>query len=130
MIAKDFDGWNGLKKSIDSLEIIPRHYHEREIWTCSIGINVRDEYDGKGSRYQRPVLVLKGFSATTCLIVPITSSIRRHRFRINIGIVNGVNASVVVSQIRVIDVRRLIARVCYIPNDTFEQVRKCVRDLF
>jgi mRNA-degrading endonuclease toxin of MazEF toxin-antitoxin module len=129
MIIKDFDRWNKLKKHIDVLEVFPRHYHEREIWTCSIGVNVRNEYDGKGTRHQRPVLILRGFSVTTCLVVPLTSSMQQHRYRINIGIVNGVQASAVLSQIRVIDVRRLITRICYIDNQVFAQVRKCVRDL-
>ena len=39
---KDFDSWNKEKKEINSHDELVL-FHEREIWWCSIGINVGDE---------------------------------------------------------------------------------------
>ncbi len=88
-MEKDFDGWNKSKQKIDKRANVP-FYHEREVWWCLLGVNVGHEQNGAG-RYQRPVLVLKRLSQNTCLIVPLTASIKPNYFRIPLGIVNGQN---------------------------------------
>jgi len=35
------------------------YFHEREIWWCSLGLNIGYEEDGKNDNYTRPILVLK-----------------------------------------------------------------------
>ena len=55
---KDFDGWHPCKKQIDQLKKRPT-IRQREIWWCSIGVNVGVEQDGKNSLYERPVLVVR-----------------------------------------------------------------------
>ena len=84
-MAKDFDSWNIQKKKLHSSDTSRKHYHEREIWWCSLGANVGYEHDGTGSTYQRPILILKGLSAETCIAVPLTSSVHKHPLRIPIG---------------------------------------------
>ncbi len=55
---KDFDNWNEKKKAIEGRfsNII---FRERDIWWCSVGINVGNESCGKGKDFQRPVIILK-----------------------------------------------------------------------
>jgi mRNA-degrading endonuclease toxin of MazEF toxin-antitoxin module len=129
MIVKDFDGWDTQKKRLHYDSKTHGYYHEREIWWCTLGVNLGDEYDGKSSEYRRPVLILKGLSATTCLVVPLTSSQLRHHFRIQIGIVNGKTATAVITQLKVIDTKRLTKRICYLETSLFELVRKSAKDL-
>ncbi len=57
---KDFDGWIDLKKLLSSKN--PPTFQEREIWWCSIGINVGFEIDGKNDKYLRPVLIFRKFN--------------------------------------------------------------------
>ena len=59
---KDFNGWNIEKQNIESTKKDTLPFHEREIWWCSIGINLGDEQDGKNELYERPVLVIKKFN--------------------------------------------------------------------
>jgi mRNA-degrading endonuclease toxin of MazEF toxin-antitoxin module len=127
--AKDFDKWNEKKKEIHSSEMSRKYYHEREIWWCSLGVNVGYEHDGTGATYQRPVLILRGLSAETCLAIPLTSSPNRHPFRMPIGLVDGKDASAVISQIRVIDTKRLTEKICYLDEDIFARIRKAAKDL-
>ena len=65
-MQKDFDKWNLEKKSIHSNQEFP-FYNEREIWWCSLGVNVGFEQDGTGQKFDRPVLVIKGFNKNTFL---------------------------------------------------------------
>lgn len=126
-MQKDFDTWNNNKKQIHS-EKSNKLYHAREIWWCALGVNIGFEQDGDEAYYRRPVLILKGFSAKTCLIIPLTSSLNKHPMRVPIGIVAGKEASGVISQMRVIDTKRLLEKVCFLGNEKFELIRKSVKE--
>ena len=127
-MKKDFDKWNKEKKRIQSEEGA-RLYNEREIWWCSVGVNVGSEQDGTGKGFQRPVLILRGMSKDTCLIIPLSASGKRHKLRVPIGKVGGRAAVALMSQIRIIDVKRLANKIGYLETKKFEEVRKIARDL-
>jgi len=107
---KNFDKWNRERKSIETSKGII-FYHTREIWWCSLGINVGFEEDGTGKNFDRPVLILRGISRNTCIVVPLTTSKEQHKMRIDVGLVNGKVAKALISQIKVIDTKRLIRKV-------------------
>ena len=45
---KDFDKWNIIKKQVNTKEVIrDLFFYEREVWWCSLGLNVGYEQDGK-----------------------------------------------------------------------------------
>jgi mRNA interferase MazF len=67
-----FDLWNEEKKRIDSKKTLPL-FREGELWWCRIGINVGREACGKGSRYARPILIMKKVSSDSCIVIPATS---------------------------------------------------------
>lgn len=49
-MEKEFDAWSLIKKQIHSME--GRAFaHPREIWWCSLGINVGAEIDGKHENF-------------------------------------------------------------------------------
>ncbi len=98
-MQKDFEAWNKRKKRIH-IENENRLYREREIWWCSLGLNVGFEQDGTGSDSERPVLILKGFSKQVCLIVPLTTSQKKNSYHVTLGNVGGKNAFAIISQIR------------------------------
>jgi mRNA-degrading endonuclease toxin of MazEF toxin-antitoxin module len=127
-MQKNFDKWNEIKKDIH-LKNESKLYHAREIWWCSLGVNVGFEQDGDGKEYQRPVLVFKGFSANTCLIFPLTTSAEKHKMRISIGTVDGKEASIILSQPRIIDTKRLVEKVEFLDKEIFEIIRKAVKEL-
>ncbi|PJF32835.1 MAG: hypothetical protein CUN57_03820, partial [Phototrophicales bacterium] len=60
-MQKDFDNWNVKKKSIHTDDKAP-FCHEREVWWCSLGVNVGFEQDGTGKNYDRPVVILRSFN--------------------------------------------------------------------
>ncbi len=124
---KDFDDWNRVKKNINDRKT-QRFYHERDIWWCSLGLNIGYEQDGKDGDYQRPVLILKGISLKTCLVIPLTTSATKHPMRLDIGCVTGKNSKVIVSQIRTIDTKRLINKIGVLNQARFDQIRKVIKD--
>ncbi|TSC62830.1 MAG: hypothetical protein G01um101448_350 [Parcubacteria group bacterium Gr01-1014_48] len=127
-MKKDFDTWNKAKKDIhDKGE--HKLYHMREIWWCSLGVNVGFEQDGMGDEQRRPVLILKGLSKETCFVIPLTTAGANHPLRPSIGRVDGKEARVLLSQIRVIDTKRLVRKIGYLDKDIFARIRKAARDL-
>lgn len=127
-MEKDFDNWTREKRRIHHDET-DKLYHEREVWWCALGINIGYEQDGTGTDYQRPVLILKGLSASTCYIAPLTTSAKQHRYRIPVGTVDGREAKALISQIRLIDTKRLVNKVGYIEPAVFAAIRKAAKEL-
>lgn len=125
---KDFNKWNEEKKKTHGEN--PRLYTVREIWWCRLGVNIGTEQDGSGASFLRPAIILRGFGPDIFLVVPLTTSLRRHPLRIRVGTVQGKEASALLSQMRVIDTRRLVEKVGFLDQAIFQELRKAVRDLF
>ncbi|MDO8659345.1 MAG: type II toxin-antitoxin system PemK/MazF family toxin [Candidatus Parcubacteria bacterium] len=128
-MQKDFDEWNKIKQIIHCNDEV-KLYHTRELWWASLGVNVGSEQDGSGENYDRPVLILKGLSKQTCIILPLTSSSEKHKMRVQIGMVQGKKASVIISQIRVIDTKRLVYKIGFLDKDIFDKITKTIKNLF
>lgn len=129
IMQKDFDKWNKIKKEVDETKL-SKLYHAREIWWCSLGVNIGFEQNGGGQEYQRPILILKGMSKDTCYVIPLTGSPQINKNRVAIGLVDGTRASAIISQIRLIDTRRLVEKIGFLDKTKFNEIRKAVKDLF
>jgi hypothetical protein len=123
-MEKDFDRWNELKKQVNAAEALPL-YHAREIWWAHLGVNVvRDGavLRAPGLDYQGPQPVrLSGCAAHHFQ--------KRDRLYITAGVVEGKRAAAIVSQIRLIDTRRLINKVGTLERALFDPIRKAARKL-
>lgn len=128
VMKKDFDGWNEKKKQVNERNSAP-FYHEREIWWCALGVNIGFEQDGSDGEYRRPVLVLRGLSAETCLAIPLTTSARRHPLRPSVGKIENKDAHALLSQMRVIDTKRLVRKIGYLDKAIFKDIRKAAREM-
>ena len=69
---KDFDEWNTIKQQIDSGVVRPP-VKKGSVYWCNVGINIGVEYNGKGKRFVRPILVLKKYSNEIVFGVPLTT---------------------------------------------------------
>lgn len=126
-MEKDFDKWNEVKKETNAEK--PRLYTVREIWWCKLGVNIGTEQDGGGENFSRPAVIMKGFGPDACLVIPLTTSTREHPLRIPVGLVEGREARANLSQVRVIDTRRLVEKVGFLEKKAFLKLRKAARDL-
>lgn len=125
---KKFDEQNEQKKKISEKEKL-RFCKEREVWWCSLGLNIEYEENGKGEIFRRPVLILKRLSKNTCLITPLTKSLQKHKFRIEIGYIDNYKASIILSQIKVIDTKRLSLKICMVDKNIFDKIKKAFKEL-
>lgn len=126
-MKKDFDSWNIRKKELNEEQ--PNFYRARDIRWCSLGINIGFEQDGTSEKHRRPVLIIKGFSLHVCLVVPLTTSTKENPYHISVGIIEDREAFAILSQIRLIDTKRLHDRLAIIDREKFEEIRKAIRSL-
>lgn len=126
-MKKDFDSWNEIKKRADAES--PRLYTVREMWWCRFGVNVGTEQDGRGDNFLRPAIILRGFGADACLVAPLTTSAREHPLRVSVGTVDGRPARANLSQLRVVDTRRLVEKIGFLEKGIFIRIRKAAKGL-
>ncbi len=125
---KNFDVWN-IKKKLVHLEQ-SRLYTVREVWWCRLGINIGSEQDGNGNEFLRPVVIVRGFGADVCMVIPLTTSTHRHSLRVPVGDIQWKSASALLSQVRVVDTRRLVEKIGFLEQEIFQHLRKSARNLF
>ena len=127
--TKEFDRWNEKKKKTDSKQDDTRLYvHEREVWWCSVGVNIGSEIDGKNENFERPVLIMKvignGFFG-----IPLTSKQKGHQYEVSVVHDKGTSYANV-SQLRFLSRKRMLRKIGAVPDEDFLRVRDRLRDMF
>lgn len=126
-MEKDFDKWNVVKQTLHHR----RHkmfVKEREVWWCSIGVNVGHEENGKNETYERPVLILRKMQPELFLAVPLSTKLREsisrfeHRRKEK-------NEAVLLGQLRILSTSRLQRRMWRMAEGEFEEIKKQLKDL-
>jgi mRNA interferase MazF len=128
-MAKDFDRWNKRKKKVNARGEEVK-FHEREIWWCSLGVNVGSEQDGINDNFERPVVVTRNFNGRVLWIVPLTRTFKPHNpyyFPLERD-ENGVSAAVV-SQLRLIDSKRLIRKIRTLDESKYRELIYWIKNL-
>ena len=124
---KDFENWNKLKKDLD-MKAYKAFIYERQIWWCSIGINIGDEEDGKNLLFERPVLVIKKFNHNICLILPMSTKIKSSMYYHELED-SRTPESVLLSQIRIFSTKRFRRFVRRISTYEFALVKGRLKDI-
>lgn len=124
---KNFDSWNSQKKKLDLEKRAPL-FREREIWWCSLGVNIGSEEDGKGEKYLRPIIILRKFNSSIFYGMPLTSKSKSSQFYVPLY-AGGVHGSVLLSQMRLIDAKRLSYRLGKISKTDFSFVKEKLKEL-
>ena len=129
IMEKDFQKWHSEKASIHHDKKRP-FFHIREVWFCSLGANVGFEQDGGGEKYLRPVLILRKFNNEVLWVLPFTKHEKKGRYYFSVMISHSTTPSaVILSQIRLIDAKRLRSKLGDISEKDFLEVKKRLQAL-
>jgi mRNA interferase MazF len=120
-MEKNFDQWNEAKKRLNNLPI-GRFYRPGEIWWCAIGINIGSEQDGTGVNFDRPIVIIRGFNKQALFGVLLTGKKKQGTYYHYLGKIRGRDNSAILSQIRLIDSKRLIRRMGVLDKDIFKRL--------
>jgi mRNA interferase MazF len=84
MQQKNFKFWHPVKEEIHRLAKAI-YVYPREIWQCSLGVNIGVEQDGKGNESLRPVLVIKRFNHNMAWCIPLTTVVKKGDWYVKIN---------------------------------------------
>lgn len=129
MNPKDYKIWTPIKVKIHNNKSTRPGFHEREIWYCHLGENVGFEQDGKGDDFLRPVIILRKFNNEIFWAIPLTSVIKKSKYYFAITLEDGKKSSAILSQIRLIDAKRLSYKIDNVDSVEFEELKKKLKDL-
>jgi mRNA interferase MazF len=124
-MKKEFGRWNERKIQLNDADGTAL-FHEREVWWCALGANIGFEQDGGNADFQRPVIVVKKFNLDACLVVPLTARPKKGKYYFPVGSVDGRDAVAVLSQVRFIDRKRLVNKICTLETETFQSLLRAV----
>ncbi len=124
---KDFDKWNEKKKSIEN-RTDSFFFNEREIWWCSVGINIAIESCGKGKDFLRPVLIFKKLSHNAFIGIPLSTQPKFGSWFIKIKIL-GITRYALLYQIRTFSINRFQHKLSGISKKDFCRVKQKLEKL-
>jgi mRNA-degrading endonuclease toxin of MazEF toxin-antitoxin module len=126
--VKRFRAWNRLKVKINFNDNVPNGYKERDIWWVAIGHNVGVEEDGKGNMFNRPVIIIKGFSKYQFWGIPMSTTEKSGKYYHKV-VVNGKTSTALISQLRTFDTRRLISKYGMASKKDLDTIKRKVMEL-
>lgn len=126
----NFELWNKLKIELDSKENIKRFPKVSEVWLIILGKNIGFEQNGKGRDFSRPVVIIKKFNNNMYLVLPLSSVQKEISFYLNFTDANGRAVSVILSQIRLVSIKRFKRKIYTMPIDTFEAIIGKIKQWF
>ena len=96
------------------------------MWWCSIGVNVGFEQDGKGEYFARPVIIFKKFNNEVFWGIPLSTKIKKGKFYVPVELGDGVPRVAIISQLRLIDGKRLYQKLGVIRMENHKNLAEAV----
>lgn len=128
-MIKDFSAWFVLKSKLNNVNQSNFFFKEREVWWCSLGLNVGDEQDGKNQLFNRPVLVVKKFNNNLFYGLPMSTKNKKNPYYHQIEL-QGRVVSIILCQLRTLDKKRLQRRLGTVHPSDFNKVCENMKKLF
>mgnify|MGYP003518425087 CR=1 FL=1 len=127
-MENEYNKWNIKKQHLNAKNNIV-YFKERDIWWCSIGVNIGSEQKGKGESYSRPVLVSKKFGGGLFWGIPLSSVDKQGKFYLNISFNNGEKSTALLTHMRLYDSKRLIKKLSKISEPELVRIKQAIHVL-
>lgn len=101
---------------------------EGRVYWCSLGENIGFEQDGKGEYFRRPVLIFKKFNNNIFWGIPMSTVCKNNRYYVEVLLKN-VKQSAIVSQLRLLDTKRLDTFIGYVSKEDFMKIKNTILEI-
>jgi mRNA-degrading endonuclease toxin of MazEF toxin-antitoxin module len=132
-VEKNYEAWTPLKQTINNSGEPRLFFHERQVWYCHLGENIGFEQDGRGDQFLRPAVIVRKFNNDVCWAVPLTRTRKDLPFYFTFPLQSEAGTSesstAVLSQIRLIDVKRLRRMIGYVSEPDFAALKQKLKAL-
>ena len=121
---KDFRKWHTKKELLHKEKVRP-FFHEREVWFCTLGVNIGFEQDGSGGEFLRPALVIKKFNNEVFWGLPLTKNLKKSKYYYQFFIEGQPEMSTaILSQMRLVDAKRLQYKMGDVSKKDLREIKK------
>ena len=128
LMIKHFIDWILTKIIIDKTQRRDIIINEYQVFWCSLGENVGDEENGKGEIFRRPVLIFKKFNNNLFWGIPMSTKNKDNKYYVKI-LLKDVEQSAMISQLRVLDSKRLDEYIGYVSRADFIKIQNRITDI-
>lgn len=132
-MEKDYRLWTPLKRVLNNAGEPGLFFHEREIWYIHLGENIGFEQDGRNDQFLRPVVIIRKFNNDIFWGVPLTRTKKDLPFYFTFSWraegAGDEQSTAVLSQMRLIDARRLRRMIGYISETDIVLLKKKLKAL-
>jgi len=126
-MQKDFSVWHEKKGRVDEKD--RPFFNEREIWFAAIGLNIGVEQNGSGVDFLRPVVIFRKFNSESFWAIPLTRTEKKGAFYFLFSFEPGTISVANLSQLRLIDSKRLAYLVGEMSEADFVAVKEKLKAL-
>lgn len=116
--------WINIKMSVDEKERFIQ-IKEGEVYWSFFGENIGDEENGKGGVFRRPVLVFKKFNNNIFWGIPMSTKNKENIYYVKVLLKDN-EQSAMISQLRILDTKRLDEKIGYISKEDYLRVQDSV----
>lgn len=127
-MIKHFIDWIITKIIIDKTSRNDLVINEGQVYWCFMGENIGFEQNGKGEYFHRPVLVFKKFNNDIFWGIPMSTKNKDNKYYIKV-LLKDIEQSAIISQLRVLDSKRLYLFIGYISKQDFNIIERKVISL-
>jgi mRNA interferase MazF len=125
---QNLEKWNTLKQ-ITEENSKKVYFKERDIFWLKVGENIGFEQNGKGNKFQRPVLVVKKYTNDMFLGIPLSTTPRDGSFFFQFSFKdNDVSTALLVQQ-KLFSSKRCIKKIGKINKEDFKKLKQKLYDL-
>lgn len=124
-----FAQWNKVKIILDARPHPDFYFYEREVWWAALGENIGHEINGKNANFERPVLILKKYSRSKCLVLPLTTAARPGQITQFTLSVAGKTAAALLDESRSVSSKRLLRKIDKLEPLTFQRIASAYWEL-
>ncbi len=117
------DQWNDVKQITEKTKK-KVYFKERDIFWLKIGENIGFEQNGKGNKFQRPVLVVKRYTNDMFLGIPLSTTLREGSFYFQFEFIKGQMSTALLVQHRLFSSKRFIKKIGKINQNDFICLKK------
>jgi mRNA interferase MazF len=122
-MKKDFQKWHKRKEILDNEPNRPL-FGQQEVWFCSLGANIGSEQNGVGDKFLRPVVIVRKFNSEIFWGIPTTRKNRKGEFYFYFSFQENDFTTAILSQIRLIDSKRLSYKIGTMRDADFKEMKK------
>ena len=128
-MKKDYQTWTPIKKDLNNSDEPRLFFHEREVWYCHLGENIGSEQDGGSDLFLRPAVIIRKFNNEIFWGIPLTHTQKVLPFYFSFFVQSEFGAdneksAAILSQIRLVDAKRLRRMIGYISIVDFDLLKR------